>query len=151
MTFGWLRPILYRAAGVHVHGRARIYGRVAIEGVGDVCGNLTIGDQAMFTTPLYLNLSGRITMGDRVTIGHHVVIITDDHDMADPDHRCGERRSRPVVIEDGVWIGARATILPGVRLGKGCVVAAGAVVARDVAPHTLVGGVPARPIKELAR
>ena len=51
-----------------------------------------------------------------------------------------------MVIEDNVWVGTRATILPGVTLGRGCVVAAGAVVTRDVPPLVIVGGVPARPI-----
>jgi maltose O-acetyltransferase len=101
------------------------------------------------TTPLYLNASGRIDIGDRVTIGHHVMVITDSHRMSDPSRRGGERLSAPVTIEDGVWVGARVTILPGVTLGRGCVVAAGAVVADDVAPHTLVGGVPARKISDL--
>jgi acetyltransferase-like isoleucine patch superfamily enzyme len=71
--------------------------------------------------------------------------------MEDPERRGGERYSRPVVVEDGVWVGACATILPGVTLGRGSVVAAGALVARDVPPHTLVAGVPARPIKSLPR
>jgi acetyltransferase-like isoleucine patch superfamily enzyme len=149
MAFGWVRPALYRAAGVRVGARTRIYGRVDVEGVGAIARNVSVGEECMFTTPLYLNASGEIRIGNRVVIGHHAMIITDDHEMDSPDQRCGDRYARPVIIEDGVWIAARATILPGVTLGRGCVVAAGALVTRDVPPHTLVAGVPARPIKKL--
>ena len=78
-----------------------------------------------------------------------VIIITDDHEIGPPWHRCGDRVARPVVIEDGVWIGARVTLLPGVTIGRGSVVAAGAVVNKDVPPNTLVGGVPARILRTL--
>ena len=149
MTFGWIRPLLYRLAGMRIGARTRFYGRVDIEGVGPIARNVTIGESCMFTTPLYLNASGEIRVGNHVVIGHHAMIITDDHRMDSPDQRCGERYARPVVVEDAVWIAARVTILPGVTLGRGCVVAAGALVTRDVPPHTLVAGVPARPIKVL--
>jgi maltose O-acetyltransferase len=151
MTFGWLRPALYRLAGVRIGPHTRIFGVVEIEGPGAIYENVVIGDHCSLTTPLFLNASAPITIGNRVVIGHHVVIVTDSHHMDDPDQRGGERFARPVVVEDGVWIGARATILAGTTLGQGCVVAAGAVVARDVPPHVVVGGVPARVLKHLPR
>jgi acetyltransferase-like isoleucine patch superfamily enzyme len=151
MTFGWLRPALYRSAGLRIGSRTRIYGRIDIEGVGLVTAKVSIGSQCLLTTPLYLNASDEIRIGDCVTVGHHVVIITDNHRMDDPIRRGGERYSSPVVLEDGVWVGACVTILPGVTLGRGCVVAAGALVVSDVPSHTLVAGVPARPIKDLPR
>jgi acetyltransferase-like isoleucine patch superfamily enzyme len=151
MAFGWLRPAVYRLIGVRIGPQTRIYGKMEIEGVGDVLANVSIGAQCLLTTPIYLNASGEIRIGDCVTLGHHVVVITDDHRMDDPERRGGERFSRPVIMEAGVWVGARATILPGVTLGRGCVVAAGSLVNRDVPAHTLVGGVPARRIKDLPR
>jgi acetyltransferase-like isoleucine patch superfamily enzyme len=151
LAFGWLRAILYRAVGVRIGPSSYVFGKIEIEGVGDVLANVRIGESCLLTTPLYLNASGCIDIADRVTLGHHVMIITDNHRMTDPSRRGGERISSPVKIEDGVWVGARVTILPGVTLGSGCVVAAGAVVAHDVAPHTLVGGVPARHISDLER
>ena len=149
MTFGWLRPRLYRLAGARIGERAAIYGVIEMEGQGRITKNLTVGVNCMFTTPLYLNLNAPITIGDDVVIGHHVMIITDDHEIGPPWRRCGDRVARPVVIEDGVWIAARATLLPGVTIGRGSVVGAGALVNRDVPPNTLVGGVPARVIRTL--
>jgi acetyltransferase-like isoleucine patch superfamily enzyme len=149
MTFGWLRSYLYRSAGLQIGARTRIYGKIDVEGVGDILANVTIGDGCLLTTPLYLNASDKISIGHRVTIGHHAMIITDSHQTDDPERRAGPRISRPVVIEDGAWVGARATILPGVTLGRGCIVAAGAVVNRDVPAHTLAAGVPARFVKRL--
>jgi len=148
-TFGWLRPILYRAIGVKIGSRGRIFGKLDITGQGRVVSNIRIGERCMLTTPLYLNASAPITIGDRVGIGHHVVIITDSHDMTNPDNRCGPGHALPVTVEDGVWIGARVTILPGVTLRRGSVVAAGSVVASDVPEDTLVGGSPARAIRLL--
>lgn len=150
MTGGSLRPLVYRwVGGVDIDFRSIILGRLRFEGAGRLAGNLRVGRGCMFTTPLYLNLSGSIWMGDRVVIGHHVVIITDTHDMTDPSCRGGSRRSLPVRIEDGAWVGACVTVLPGVTIGRGAVVAAGAVVAHDVPANTLVGGVPARLIRSL--
>lgn len=151
MTFGWLRPFLYRLAGARIGVGTRIYGVVQMEGVGDVAEKLGVGAGCMFTTPLYLNLSAPITIGNEVVIGHHVLIITDGHEIGPAARRCGERVARAVAIEDGAWIGARATLLPGVTVGRGAVVAAGALVNRDVPPDTLVGGVPARVLKVLPR
>jgi acetyltransferase-like isoleucine patch superfamily enzyme len=87
--------------------------------------------------------SGRIRIGDNVDVAPQVNIWTLEHDPLDL-----EFASRPgdVTIEDYVWIGNRAIILPGVVLGEGAVVAAGAVVTRSVEPYTIVGGIPARPI-----
>jgi len=84
-----------------------------------------------------------------VSIGHHVVLVTAAHDLGPSGGRAGPGRALGIVIEDGCWIGARTTILPGVRIGTGSVVAAGSLVAADVPPNKLVGGVPARMIKSL--
>lgn len=90
---------------------------------------------------------GGITIGDDVFIGPKVNIITINHDP-DPDNRSATY-GRRIVIEDKVWIGIGATILPGVRLGYGCIVGAGSVVTKDVPPMTVVAGNPARIIKQI--
>ncbi|NTV62282.1 MAG: hypothetical protein HGA65_01930, partial [Oscillochloris sp.] len=79
-----------------------------------------------------------------------VVIASGDHEIGPHAHRGGRLIPRPVVIEDGVWIGAGALILPGVTIGAGAIVGAGALVTKSVAPDTVVGGVPARVIRTLA-
>jgi acetyltransferase-like isoleucine patch superfamily enzyme len=149
LAFGWLRTACYRLAGLRIGPRTRVLGTIVLEGTGDVARNVRVGEGCILTTPLHLNASAPITIGSRIAIGHHVVIITDTHQLGGSAARCGERFSRPVCIEDGVWIAARVTINPGVTIGRGSVVAAGAVVTKDVPPNTLVGGVPARILDSL--
>lgn len=148
-SFNRLRTALYRFAGVGIGVRTLVLGSMELSGRGKYWRRLKIGDDCQITSPLYLDLNGPVTIGDRVAVGHHVVMITTDHDHSAPEKRCGAGRIRPIVVEEGAWIGARATVLPGVTIGRGSVVAAGAVVAADVEPHTLVGGVPARRIRSL--
>ncbi len=88
-----------------------------------------------------LDTRGGLRIGEQVSVSPEVAILTCDHDPDRPGFRL---RHRAVVIEDRVWIGTRATILPGVRVGRGAVVAAGAVVTRDVAPLAIVAGAPAQ-------
>lgn len=89
------------------------------------------------------------TIGNRVNIGPFVRLITDAHEVGTAYRRAGAVSYDPITIGDGAWIGASVTVLPGVNIGKGAIVAAGAVVVSDVPPHTLVGGVPAAKIREL--
>jgi maltose O-acetyltransferase len=150
LSFTWLRTACYRwLAGIHIGRRTRILGKIDLEGSGEVVQNLRVGEGCVLNAPLHLNASAPITIGNRVGIGHHVVIITDSHRLGDASQRLGERLGRPVTIEDGVWIAARVTVLPGVTIGRGSAVAAGAVVTRDVPPNCLVAGVPARVLREL--
>jgi len=89
----------------------------------------------------------RVEFGDRVEVGPHVTIYDNSfHDLYD---RTQLPPSEPVVIEDDVWLAAKCTILPGVRIGRGAVVAANALVVRDVAPFTVVSGIPAQPLMTL--
>lgn len=92
-----------------------------------------------------------ITIGDDVMLGPAVQIYTVNHPMAASVRVTGVEQGLPVTIADRVWIGGGAIILPGVNIGEGAVIAAGAVVNRDVAPYTLVAGQPARLIKTLPR
>jgi len=88
-------------------------------------------------------------IGNDVMIGQDVIIITRNHEFKDisiPMSRQGFKDYEPVIIEDDVWIGARVIVLPGVRIGKGAIVGAGAVVTEDVEPYSIVAGVPAKVI-----
>jgi maltose O-acetyltransferase len=95
-------------------------------------------------------LDGRegLHIGDNVSISEGVCIFSLEHDPNSPSF---ESRGAPVTVEDYVFVGARAIVLPGVTIGTGAVVAAGAVVTRDVPQFTVVAGVPARPIGERQR
>ena len=90
---------------------------------------------------------GTITIGDNVLIGPKANILTEEHPVNPAERKA--LMVRPVVIKNGAWIGAGATILPGVTVGENSVVAAGAVVNRDVPDNTVVGGIPAKIIKNI--
>jgi acetyltransferase-like isoleucine patch superfamily enzyme len=109
----------------------------------DVARNLCMGDHSVINQECRLDTRGGITIGANVSISASVVILTADHDVNSDDFAY---RSKPVTIEDYVFVGTRAMILPGVKLGRGCVVAAGAVVTKDVPENTIVAGTPAREI-----
>lgn len=93
--------------------------------------------------------SAPITVGDRCALGIGTRLITSTHELGPASARAGDNVARPVRIEDGCWLGASVTVLPGVTIGRGCVVGAGAVVTRDCAPDGLYVGVPAVRSREL--
>ncbi|MGC4018970.1 MAG: DapH/DapD/GlmU-related protein [Muricomes sp.] len=112
------------------------------------CGkNITIGKNVFINAGCKFQDQGGITIGDGSLIGHNVVMATLNHDLA-PDKR-STMHPAPIVVGRNVWIGSNAAILPGVTIGEGAVIAAGAVVAKDVDSNTIVGGVPAKFIKNV--
>ena len=112
------------------------------------CGkNTTVGERTFMNAGCTFQDQGGITIGNDCLLGHRCTIATINHDQ-DPDKR-GNMVFLPVKIGDNVWIGANVTILPGVTIGEGAIIAAGAVVSKDVAPRTIVGGVPAKFIKKI--
>jgi len=90
-----------------------------------------------------------ISIGNYVMIGQHSILITDNHTYKDADKLIITQGSinEKIIVEDDVWIGSHVTILAGVTVGKGSVLAAGSVITKDVAPYSVVGGVPARIIR----
>lgn len=94
----------------------------------------------------FLDMGG-ITIEDEVLIGPKVNLITENHPLDTKDRRA--LITKPILVKKGAWIGAGATILPGITIGKNAVVAAGAVVSEDVPDDTVVGGVPAKIIKSI--
>lgn len=109
--------------------------------------NITVGRNVFFNSGCRLQDHGGIFVGDNVLFGHNVVLATLDHDL-DPARR-SLLHCAPIRIGNDVWMGANATITKGVTVGDGAVIAAGAVVTRDVPPRTVVGGVPAKALKEI--
>lgn len=109
--------------------------------------NITIGDHVFINADCKFQDQGGITIDDGALIGHGVVLATLNHDM-DPEKR-QQLHPAPIHIGKRVWIGANATITAGVTIGDNSVVAAGAVVTKDVPANVVVGGVPARIIKQI--
>lgn len=110
--------------------------------------NLTLGAGATIGRDVLLDARGGITIGRNVNISSFVKMQTAKHLVDDPDYR---HEYSPITIGDRAWVGMGAMILGGVSIGEGAIVAAGAVVTKDVAPFAKVGGVPARPIGERSR
>lgn len=111
---------------------------------------LVVGARTFVNRNCYLDLEGTLTLGEAVTIGHGATFVTTVHTIGPAARRCGPTGARPIDVGDGAWVGANVTVLPGVRIGRGAVVAAGAVVRDDVPPDYLVAGVPARLVRRLA-
>lgn len=107
--------------------------------------NITIGKDVFINSGCHFQDQGGITIGDGSLIGHNVVLATVNHDLNPGNNR--KNHYAPITIGNHVWIGSNATILPGVTLGDWAVVAAGAVVTKDVPPYTVVGGVPAKVLR----
>ena len=141
IPFHSIRKLAYRLAGVkigknsYIHMGARFYLPI----------NITIGNGTIIGDHCFLDGRAKLTIGDNVDIASYVLIYNSEHDVHsenfDPTHE-------PVEIGDYVFIGPRAIILSGVKIGKGAVIAAGAVVTSDVKPFEIVGGVPAKVIGE---
>ena len=105
--------------------------------------NISIGDKTIINKRCILDGRGVLTIGNNVDIAQEVCIWTEQHDYNSPSYNSV---CKPVVIEDYVWIASRVTVLPGVTIGKGSVIASGSIVTKDVAPLTIVAGIPAKPI-----
>jgi len=113
----------------------------------EMSGPITIGSGVFLNREVYIRPF--TTIEDEVSVGPFVKFITDTHEVSDVRKRAGRHIFQPIKVEHGAWIGAGAMILGGVTIGHGSIVAAGAVVKRNVPPNTLVGGVPAKVIREL--
>ena len=109
-------------------------------------GRLEIGNRCFFNHNCSITCCKRITIGNNCMFANNLVIVDHDHVIKE-DKISDECESDEVVIGDNVWVGANVTILKGVHIGSGAVIAAGAVVNKDVEPHTVVGGVPAKIIR----
>jgi acetyltransferase-like isoleucine patch superfamily enzyme len=148
-SFNYVRTALVRSMYPHIGQRSRLLGPVLITGPGDGSELLSIGTETVIGCGLHVDLGAPVRIGDFVHIGHHVLLLTVDHSIGTSKERCGEHRIGPITIGDGVWIGSRVVVLPGVSIGAGAVIAAGAVVIHDVPANTLAGGVPAKVIRDL--
>ena len=117
--------------------------------INNAVGDVVIGDHTRIG--LHNTIIGPVEIGNNVNLAQGITVTALNHNFSDTNKRIDEQgvSTNPVTIEDDVWVGANAVILPGVTIGEHCVVAAGAVVTKDVPPHSLVAGVPAKVIKKI--
>lgn len=117
--------------------------------INNAVGNVIIGDHTRIG--IHNTVIGPVTIGSHVNLAQGITVTALNHNYKETGKRIDQQgvSTNPVVIGDDVWIGANAVILPGVTIGNHCVIAAGAVVTKDVPPHSLVAGVPAKIIKTI--
>lgn len=148
-VFDNLRPMLYRLAGMKIKGRCTIWGPLTIRPIGGAK-NIEIGEGTFINTEVRFGVpQDKVLIGAHVDIGPRVMFETASHNLK---YVPGEGRggwTKPIIVEDEAWVGGGAIIMQGVTIGRGAVVAAGAVVTTDVEAETMVGGVPARVIREI--
>mgnify|MGYP001613288221 FL=1 len=136
-----LRRIFYRLAGIRLgrgstfHMGARFY----------LPKNISVGEDTIIGDHAFIDGRAKVSIGSHTDIASQLMIYNSEHDLSDPGFRATEE---PVTIGDYCFIGPRVIIMPGVHIGDGAVIAGGAVVTKDVAPGTIVGGVPAKLIGE---
>ena len=144
------RDVLLRWAGVDIRGRCIVCGPIVIGGV-DAASCIRMGAGTIVNTEVrFGGARGGIAIGENVLVGPRVSFETVSHGLVYEPGRGRDLCTKPIVVEDEAWIGAGAIILQGVRIGRGSVIAAGAVVSSDVPAGTLVGGVPARVLRLVA-
>lgn len=135
------RRFCYRLSGIKIgkgstiHTNAKFY----------MPKNITIGKDTIIGEGVVLDGRDKLIIGDHVDFASEVMVYNAEHDINDPGFKAIKE---PVIIEDYVFIGPRSIILPGVTIKKGAIIAAGAVVNKDVDENMVVGGVPAKPIKK---
>jgi maltose O-acetyltransferase len=148
---GVLRSRMYRLIGFDIGAGTSIAGNIEL--VGGLAGfydKLHIGPGANIANRVTISLDAEVQLGQNVSLGPYVKIYTGTHSIGPGSNRRGpEVLAKPVVIEDGSWIGLGAMILPGVTIGHGSIVAAGAVVDTDVPPDSFVAGNPAQVVQTL--
>src|SRR5690554_3200700 len=142
------KKLWYSRLGVIFAENARIYGDLKV--IGEYS-NITLKKNAEITNNCFLLAKDKITIGENSTLAYQTTILTSANPNG-PHNKLSKlypKMKAPVNIGHDTWIGARATILPGISIGNFCVVAAGSVVTKDVPDYTVVAGVPAKPVKQL--
>ena len=136
-----IRKLVFNLSGIRIGRGSTIHtGAVFYDPRG-----IEIGEDTIVGENAVLDGRARLRIGDHVAISSEVMIYNSQHDIHDPHFTA---ITKPVEIEDYVFIGPRAIIIPGVKIGKGAVVAAGAIVTKDIEPFSIVAGIPAKSIGE---
>jgi len=136
-----LRYFILYISGVDIDRSVKFCGGGWIYGRGDLY--IKSGTWLSPKTIMYTHLDAKIEIGENCDVGPGVKFITGGHNIGTSSRRAGEGVAREIIVGNGTWIGGYSIILGGVKIGKGCVIAAGSVVMNDVPDNTLVAGVPA--------
>ncbi len=134
-----LRCYALRAAGLTIGKGSIFWGMPTIIGE-QISENLSIGAECGFNVGCLIDVGAPISIGNHVALGHHVMILSRSFSVGPAAQRAGEVLRAPVTIEDGAWVGARCTIMPGVTIGAGAVIGATMVITKDVPANTLLLG-----------
>lgn len=141
-----LRRIQYRKCGMHLSESAYIF-----NGCKFSSANFEIGDNSYMNKDCTVyNEHSYVCIGSNCAIALEVMFCTADHEIGNERLRAGNPMHRGIIVEDGCWIGARAIILSGVTVRRGCIIAAGAVVTKNCEENGLYAGVPAKRIRDLS-
>ena len=144
------RSQLLARAGFSIGEGTLVLGQPRITGGPNLLDNLTIGADCVIGVGCTFDLEAPITLEDRVTLDHQVMLLTSSHELGPSQHRAGPVARAPITIKAGAWLGPRCIVLPGVTIGEGAIVMAGALVNKDVDANTRVSGTPARPVEILS-
>lgn len=141
-SYTWYRKLGVKGTGYRISSKMNIEGSYSY---------LELSNQSEINAEVFILAKDKVVLGDNSTLAYQATILTSANPNG-PHNKLAKiypKMTRPVIIGHDSWIGARATILPGVTIGNYCVVAAGSVVNKDVPDYTVVAGVPAKPIKKL--
>jgi acetyltransferase-like isoleucine patch superfamily enzyme len=147
---GSIRARLYRRVGIGVGPGVSILGNLRLVGGDGLYERLSIGEGAIIGYDVCISLDSHVSIGRNVSVSAYVRILSATHPIGPASsRRLAPVIPKPVVIEDGAWIGVGVIILPGVTIGRGAIVGAGAVVAADIEPNVYTEGNPAKPVRAL--
>lgn len=149
-SFGRLRTRLYRLAGAHIGKHTTISGTLRLTGGRHAAERLKIGHSCYLNEGIYFNLGADVSIDHDVSIGMQCLFITASHEIQQAGRRAGPNVFSPISVGAGSWIAARVTVLPGVSIGQGSVIGAGAVVNKDIPDNVLAAGTPCKIIKTLS-
>jgi maltose O-acetyltransferase len=141
-----LRYFVYKSAGIRTQSYRVLPNSFFTYFKGK---KIKIGKDTFINYGCFFDNSAAIEIGDNCSIAFETMFCTSTHEIGNIKQRAGTAKGYPIKIGNGCWIGARVTVLPGVTIGEGSVIAAGSVVTKDCEPYGLYAGVPAKRIKDL--